>query len=132
MIDRGAVLSQNCMDLQKDIQGFCSEMCSTSRDASQIISPKVKDVSDTEEEEVALALRYLGIKAEHAVILCLCVTCRQISQIYKIACYLSHLHVSVHMKPIYSVQWIFKRHFHNLKRFYIVARYFSNSTSILS
>jgi hypothetical protein len=62
-------------------------------DANQIISIKVEDVSDTEEKENPVPLRYSRIKTERAVSLCLCVTDRQISQIYKITCCLSHLHL---------------------------------------
>jgi hypothetical protein len=79
MIDTGAVLLQNCMDFQKDMQGSCSEICPTSRDANQIISIKVEDVLVTEEGEDPVPLKYSGIKMEHAVSLCL--TVWQVSQI---------------------------------------------------
>jgi hypothetical protein len=67
IIDDGTVLLQNCMDFQKDMQGSCSESCPTSCDANQIVSIKVEDVSDIEEEEDPLALRYSGIKTEPEV-----------------------------------------------------------------
>jgi hypothetical protein len=94
MIDKSIVLLQDCMDLQKDMEGSCSETCATSRDAHQIISIKVEDVSDIEEEKDPVPLRYSRIKVEPAVSLCLCVTVRQNLQIYKIACF-SHFHLSV-------------------------------------
>jgi hypothetical protein len=40
---------------------------SMSRDANQIMSIKVEDVSDTEKEENHMQLRFSGIKAEHEV-----------------------------------------------------------------
>jgi hypothetical protein len=67
MIDKGVVLLQNCMDLQKDMQCFCRETCPTSRDANQIICTKLEDVSDIEEERDPVLLRYSGIKADRAV-----------------------------------------------------------------
>jgi hypothetical protein len=48
------------MDLQKDMQGSCSE-------TNEIINIKVEDVSDTEEEEDLVPLRVSGIKSEHEV-----------------------------------------------------------------
>jgi hypothetical protein len=54
------------MDLQKDMQGSC-EMWPASGDANQIISIKVEDVSDAEEEKDPVRLRYSGIKMERAV-----------------------------------------------------------------
>jgi hypothetical protein len=72
MIDKDIVLLQNCMDLQKEMDGSCSETCQTSRDANQIISIKFEDVSDIEEEEDPVPLRYSGIKTERVVSLCLC------------------------------------------------------------
>jgi hypothetical protein len=67
MINKGIVLLQNCMDLQKDMQGSCSETCPVSHDANQITSIKVENVSDTEEEEDPVPLKYSGIKSEHEV-----------------------------------------------------------------
>jgi hypothetical protein len=66
IIDKATVLLQTCMVFQKDMQGSCSERCPTSCDANQIISIKVEDVSDIEEED-PLALRYSGIKTEPEV-----------------------------------------------------------------
>jgi hypothetical protein len=54
------VFLQNRMDLQKDMQGSCSE-------TNEIISIKVEDVSDTEEEEDPVPLKVSGIKTEHVV-----------------------------------------------------------------
>jgi hypothetical protein len=67
MIDKGIMHLQNCMDLQKDMQGSCSETCPTSHDADQIISIKVEDVSGTEQVENPVPFGYPGIKAEHDV-----------------------------------------------------------------
>jgi hypothetical protein len=67
IIDKSIVLLQNCMDLQKDTEGPRSETCPTSRDAYQATSVKVEDVSDTEQEEDPVPLRYSGIKMEHMV-----------------------------------------------------------------
>jgi hypothetical protein len=55
------------MDLQKDMHCSPSETCPTSHDAYQATSMKVEDVSDTEQEEAPLPLRYSGIKMEHVV-----------------------------------------------------------------
>jgi hypothetical protein len=67
MIDKGVVLLQNYMDLRKDIHGSCSETSPLSHDANQIISVKIEDVSDIEEEKDPVPFIYSRIKTEHVV-----------------------------------------------------------------
>ncbi|PNF42935.1 hypothetical protein B7P43_G11836 [Cryptotermes secundus] len=61
----------NCRDLQKDTQGSCGETCPASCDTNQIMSIKVEDVSDTEEEEDPVPLKVSRIKSEHELQNCM-------------------------------------------------------------
>jgi hypothetical protein len=68
MTDMGPVVLQNCIDLEKDPLGLCSETCpSSSHDADQDMNMKVKEVSDLEEEEDSVPITFPGIKAEREV-----------------------------------------------------------------
>jgi hypothetical protein len=61
------MVSQNHTDLEKEVQGPCSEMYPTSCDASQDTSIKVEEVSDSEEEEGPVSISFQKIKAEPEV-----------------------------------------------------------------
>jgi hypothetical protein len=68
MIDKGMVVLQNCIDLQKVIPDSYSETCLTSpHDGSQVINIKVEDVTDIQDEEDPLQVTFPEIKAEHEV-----------------------------------------------------------------
>jgi hypothetical protein len=69
MADRGIVVLQNCIDLEKHVPGPCSETYpASSCDANQAMNIKVEEISDIEaEEEDPLPMTFIGIKAEHEV-----------------------------------------------------------------
>jgi hypothetical protein len=68
MIDEGMVLLQNCMGLEKDILGSCSETCPTSHDGNQVSSVKAECISDIkEEEEVPVPITFQTVNVEHEV-----------------------------------------------------------------
>jgi hypothetical protein len=59
---------QNFMDLLKVETGVCSETCPTSSHVgSEVISVKVEEVTDTQEEEDPLLIRLPDINSEHEV-----------------------------------------------------------------
>jgi hypothetical protein len=64
-----AMVSQNCMDLQKHAPGPCSEtFAASSHVANQVMNVKVEEVSDVEvDEEHPVPMTFIGIKAEHGV-----------------------------------------------------------------
>jgi hypothetical protein len=67
VIDKGMVVLQNYMDLQKDVPGLCSEMClSSSHDENQVINIKV-EATDIQEDEHPMLITFPVIKAEHKV-----------------------------------------------------------------
>jgi hypothetical protein len=76
MIDKDMMVLQNQADLEKEVQGSCSETYPTSCGASQDTSIKV-EVSDAEEEEGPVPISFLKIKAEPEVrCMSLCVHCK--------------------------------------------------------
>jgi hypothetical protein len=133
MIDKGIVLLQNCLNLQKEMQGSCSETYPASHDANQITRIKVEDVSDTEEEENPVPLKYSGIKTEHVVS---CMSVSLLSRFHRCpelpVVFLTSISLSVHMRPLYYAEWIMKSPLLNVEWFYFVGHHFVKSTSILS
>jgi hypothetical protein len=67
MIDEGVVLLQNCMGLEKDMLGSCSETCPTFHDGNQVSRVKAECVSDIKEEEVPVPETFQAVSAEHEV-----------------------------------------------------------------
>jgi hypothetical protein len=67
MIDRDMMVLQNQTDLEKKVQGPCSETYPTSCDANQDTSIKVEKVSVAEEGEGPVPISALKIKAEPEV-----------------------------------------------------------------
>jgi hypothetical protein len=65
---RGTIVLQNCANLLKVVPESCSETCVTSSHfGNQVIDIKVEDVTDMQEEENSLLLKFPAIKAEHEV-----------------------------------------------------------------
>jgi hypothetical protein len=56
------------MDARKDLPGLSSEICLlSSRDAKQLMSVKVEEVSNEQEEEVPVPITWQTMKVEHEV-----------------------------------------------------------------
>jgi hypothetical protein len=65
MSDNCLVDLQNDMDIEQDLPGLCTEICPlSSYDACQLVSVKVEDVSDNEEETVPMPVSWHSVKAE--------------------------------------------------------------------
>jgi hypothetical protein len=69
MTDKGVVVLQNCMNMERCVPGSHSETYPTSsHDAYQAMNIKVEDVSGVQEEDEDPApISYEEIKAEHEV-----------------------------------------------------------------
>jgi hypothetical protein len=70
MADKGMLVLQDCMDLERCVPGPHSETYPTSsHDADQAMNIEVEDVSDIqrEEEEDPVPISYEAIKAEREV-----------------------------------------------------------------
>jgi hypothetical protein len=68
MIVIGAVILQDSMDLLEVAPGACSEIYDTSsHDGNEIVSIKVEDVPDMQEEEDPLLITFPVVKDEHEV-----------------------------------------------------------------
>jgi hypothetical protein len=69
MTDKGILVLQNCMDLDKCAPGPCGETYPTAaNDATVTMNIKVEEVSDIEvEDECPVPMTFVGIKAEHEV-----------------------------------------------------------------
>jgi hypothetical protein len=133
IIYKGIVLLQNCMNLQRDMEGSYSETCPTSRDAYQATSVKVEDVSDTEQEEAPLPLKYSGIKMEH-VVSCMSV-CPLLGTFHRYLelciVFLISICRSLHMKYLHRTEWLLKRSLENVSTgLYIIAHCLWSTNSI--
>jgi hypothetical protein len=70
MIDKGMLVSQNCMGFMKVEPGSDSDSC---HDGNQVIDTKAEDVTDVQEDEDPMLITFPVIKAEQEV--CLCIHC---------------------------------------------------------
>jgi hypothetical protein len=90
------VVLQNFIDLLKVVPGLYNETCLTSCDGNQVISIKVEDFADTQEEEDPLLTKFPVIKSEHEVsCMSVCIV-RHFSEMYRITYCVSHFHLSPH------------------------------------
>jgi hypothetical protein len=95
MTDKGMVVLQNSMNIEKCVPGPCIETYPTSsHDAYQAMNIKVEEDSDIqEEEEHPVPMAFIGVKVEQEVS---CVsTVRKISHTTRIAYCLSCVHLCV-------------------------------------
>jgi hypothetical protein len=104
----GMVILQNCMDLETDVPGSCSETFPTfSHDANQVISIKGEEPSDVEEQKDPLT--FPRIKIEHEVSFMSVCHCDAYSTDIHY-CLLSFsspsLHLSFQMKQLHTGKWV--------------------------
>jgi hypothetical protein len=67
MNNKDMMFLQNYTDLGNAVPGPCAETCTTSHDATQAMNIKTEEVSDADEEEDPLQIKYPKIKAEPEV-----------------------------------------------------------------
>jgi hypothetical protein len=105
---------QTPIELVKVVPGSDSDTCHA---GNQGVSVKEEDVTDIQEDEDDLLIASPAIKAEQEVRFC--IYCSASFLDMQIACFVTYLSLSFHMKQVPSGELILKNAFQNSKILYI-------------